>query len=100
MKPTISPLTQLPAWKALQAHYPQMSKRHLRDLFAEDTNRGERLVVDAIGVYFDYAKYRVTDETIDLLVQLAEESGLRDRIEAMFRGDKNNQTERNVRSCT
>src|SRR5208282_3387195 len=68
--------------------------RHLRTLFAEDPKRGERLVVEAAGLYFDYSKHRVTDETIRLLLALAEEAGLRGRIDAMFRGDKINLTER------
>ncbi len=87
-------LTERPAWKALQAHYDQIHSRHLRTLFAEDPKRGERLVVEAAGLYFDYSKHRVTDETIRLLLALAEEAGLRGRIDAMFRGDKINLTEK------
>ena len=87
-------LTDRPAWKALEAHYPKIQELHLRDLFADDAKRGERLAMDAVGIYFDYSKHRVTDETLTLLVQLAEESGLRDRMEAMFRGDKINVTEK------
>ncbi len=90
---TASPLTARPAWKALQAHYNQVHSRHLRTLFAEDPKRGERLVVEAAGLYFDYSKHRVTDETLRLLLALAEEAGLRGRIDAMFRGDRINLTE-------
>ncbi len=87
-------LTERPAWKALQAHYNQIHSRHLRALFDEDPKRGERLAVEAAGLYFDYSKHRVTDETIRLLLALAEEAGLRGRIDAMFRGDKINVTEK------
>jgi glucose-6-phosphate isomerase len=86
-------LTARPAWKALAAHAQQIQPRHLRQLFAEDPTRGERMAVDAVGLYLDYSKNRVTDETLRLLLQLAEESGLRARIDAMFRGDKINLTE-------
>jgi glucose-6-phosphate isomerase len=89
----IAPLTERPAWKALQAHLEQIRATSLRDLFAQDPTRGERLAVEAAGFYFDYSKHRVTDETLRLLLQLAEESGLRARIEAMFRGEKINITE-------
>jgi glucose-6-phosphate isomerase len=81
------------AWKALAAHYTQIRHRHLRELFAADAQRGERLTAEAVGLYLDYSKNRVTDETVTLLVQLAEESGLRARIDAMFRGEKINRTE-------
>ena len=87
------PLTQRPAWKALQAHYQQIHPLHLRQLFAEDPLRGERFVVDALGIYLDYSKNRITDETIRLLVNLADECGLRQRIEAMFNGEIVNVTE-------
>jgi glucose-6-phosphate isomerase len=87
-------LTQRPAWKALEAHYREVRKLHLRDLFAADAGRGERLTVDALGLYFDYSKNRITDETLALLVQLAKESGLQARIDAMFRGEKINVTEK------
>src|SRR5271166_2142667 len=87
-------LTKRPAWKALQAHYEQIHSRHLKALFAEDPKRGERLVVEAAGLYFDYSKHRVTDETLRLLLALADEAGLRGRIDAMFRGDKINVTEK------
>ncbi len=86
-------LRELPAWKALEAHYRQVRERHLRELFSVDPNRGERLAAEGVGLYLDYSKHRLTDETIKLLVQLAEEAGLRDRIDAMFRGDKINVTE-------
>jgi glucose-6-phosphate isomerase len=81
------------AWKALAAHYKQVSKLHMRTLFAKDPNRGERLTMEAIGLYLDYSKNRVTDETLRLLIRLAEQSGLRARIDGMFRGDKINITE-------
>src|ERR1700689_2446152 len=89
----IQPLTQRNAWKALQAHYTKVRELHLRQLFAEDPKRGERMTVEAVGLFLDYSKNRVTDETLKLLIQLAEESGLRERIDAMFRGDKINITE-------
>ena len=91
---TIAPLTQRLAWQALEAHYPKVQALHLRQLFADDPTRGERLTTEAIGIYFDYAKHRITDETLTLLLQLAAESGLRSRIDAMFRGDKINVTEK------
>ncbi|HEY1852024.1 MAG TPA: glucose-6-phosphate isomerase [Candidatus Binataceae bacterium] len=87
-------LTELPAWKALSAHYEQLRNVHLRKLFADDPKRGESLAVTAEGFYFDYSKHRVTAETMRLLISLANESGLRDRIDAMFRGDKINVTEK------
>jgi len=90
---SLEPLTNRKAWKALQTHYETVRKYHLRALFAEDAGRGERMAVEAAGIYFDYSKNRATDETIQLLLQLAEESGLRPRIEAMFRGEKINVTE-------
>jgi glucose-6-phosphate isomerase len=82
-----------PAWTSLQKHYREMEGLHLRQLFAEDRKRGERLAVEAAGIYLDYSKNRITDETLKLLLQLARESGLRDRIDAMFRGDKINVSE-------
>ncbi|MBK9709973.1 MAG: glucose-6-phosphate isomerase [Kouleothrix sp.] len=88
-----TPLTERPAWAALAAHYDQIRDVHLRELFAADPRRGERLTAEAAGLYLDYSKHRVTDETIRLLVQLAEESGLRERIDAMFGGQKINVTE-------
>jgi glucose-6-phosphate isomerase len=94
MRSTIlAPLTHRPEWAALKAHYQEIKQLHLRDLFAPDPRRGERLTAEAAGLYFDYSKHRVTDGTLDLLVQLAELSGLRDHIEAMFRGDYINLTE-------
>jgi glucose-6-phosphate isomerase len=87
------PLTQLTAWKALDAHFQQIRHVHLRKLFADDPKRGERFSQEAIGIYLDYSKNRVTEETLRLLIQLAEESGLRQHIDAMFRGDKINVTE-------
>jgi glucose-6-phosphate isomerase len=93
MTATLAPLSARPAWKALEAHYQQVRQLHLKQLFADDPRRGERLTVEAVGLYLDYSKNRVTDETLKLLLQLAEESGLRDRLDAMFRGDKINVTE-------
>ena len=90
---TQTPLTQRPQWKALQAHYQQVKTLHLRTLFADDPTRGERLTVEAVGLYFDYSKHRVTEETITLLIALAEACGLRQRIDAMFQGEKINSTE-------
>ncbi len=87
------PLTKRPAWKALNAHYKKVQSLHLRTLFADDPKRGERLTAEATGIYLDYSKNRITDETLRLLVQLAEESGLRERIDAMFCGEKINITE-------
>ena len=88
-----TPLTQRPAWQALQAHYQAIRSFHLRDLFTDDPQRGERFAVEAEGLYVDYSKHRITDETMRLLLQLAAECGLRERIDAMFRGDKLNPTE-------
>ena len=85
--------TERPAWKALAAHFQQVRNRHLRQLFAEDPERGERLTAEAVGIYLDYSKNRITDETLTLLLQLAEQSGLRARIDAMFRGEKINVSE-------
>jgi len=87
------PLSQRQAWKALQAHHTKIKELHLRQLFADDPKRGERLTAEAAGLFLDYSKNRITDETLKLLIQLAEESGLRGRMEAMFRGDKINITE-------
>jgi glucose-6-phosphate isomerase len=87
------PLTARRSWKALQAHQEKIRELHLRELFVDDTTRGERLIAEAVGIYLDYSKNRVTDETLALLCRLAEESGLRERIDAMFRGDKINLTE-------
>ena len=87
-------LTTSAAWKALEAHYQNIQELHLRKLFAGDATRGERMAVEAVGIYLDYSKHRITDETVTLLLQLAEESGLRAHIAAMFRGDKINLTEK------
>ena len=87
------PATERPAWKALEAHFQRVRKLHLRDLFEDDPRRGESFKAEAAGIYLDYSKNRITSETLQLLVLLAEESGLRERIEAMFRGDKINVTE-------
>jgi glucose-6-phosphate isomerase len=92
MAPTPS-LTKRPAWKALTDHFQALGKRHLRQLFADDPKRGERLTAEAVGVFLDYSKNRVTDDTVKLLVQMANECGLKQRIDAMFRGDKINVTE-------
>ena len=87
------PLTQRPAWKALAAHHKKIAGKHLRELFAKDPKRGERFTASAAGLFLDYSKNRVTDETLKLLIKLAEESGLKARIEAMFTGEKINITE-------
>src|ERR1039458_7340648 len=87
-------LTDRPSYQALEAHYQQIHQRHLRDLFAEDAGRGERMRAAAAGLWLDYSKNRITDETLRLLLALAEECGLRARIDAMFRGDKINVTEK------
>ena len=89
----VAPLTQLPAWKALTSHYEQAQKFQLKQLFADDPERGERLTAEAAGLFLDYSKNRVTDETLKLLFQLAEESDLAGRREAMFSGEKINTTE-------
>ncbi|HEV8003620.1 MAG TPA: glucose-6-phosphate isomerase [Planctomycetaceae bacterium] len=89
----LAPLRQRPAWQALETHYEAVRNRHLRDLFAEDPKRAEKLSLEAIGVFLDYSKNRLTDETLRLLLELADQSGLRERIDAMFRGDKINTTE-------
>src|ERR1700755_881021 len=86
--------TKQSAWIALASHYKVVSKLHLRQLFAGEPQRGQRMALEAVGLYLDYSKNRVTDETLKLLLQLAEESGLRARIEAMFNGEKINITER------
>ena len=88
-----APLTRRPEWAALNEHFRRLKDIHLRQLFAADPTRGERLATEAVGFYFDYSKHRITDETIRLLVQLAEACGLRQRIDAMFRGDRINHTE-------
>ena len=90
---SVPPLRERPAYKALERHHAQIANLHLRDLFAEDPGRGERLVAEAAGLYLDFSKNRVTDETLRLLVDLAEESGLPERREAMFRGEHINVSE-------
>jgi glucose-6-phosphate isomerase len=82
-----TPLRQRPAWKALEQHHREIGERHLRELFAEDPGRGERLAAGAVGLYLDYSKNRVTDETLALLIQLAQESQVEERRDAMFRGE-------------
>ena len=86
-------VTQRPAWQALAAHYQQIKDVHLRTLFAQDAQRGERFTIEAMGLYLDYSKHRLTAETLQLLLNLAKASDLRERIDAMFRGDKINLTE-------
>src|SRR5215469_16043773 len=86
--------TKASAWKALGSHYKEASELHLRQLFAHDPKRGQRMAVEAVGLYLDYSKNRITNETVKLLLQLAEESGLRARIDAMFAGEKINITEK------
>ena len=93
MTQSITPLKQLPAWKALEAHATALKSTHLRQLFADDATRGERLNAEAAGIFLDYSKHRITGETLKLFAQLADESGLKARIDAMFRGDKINITE-------
>src|SRR5437016_8444795 len=90
---TMQSLVERPSWRALEKHFQAIQHMHLRTLFADDPTRGERLTAEAVGIYLDYSKNRVTDETLTLLRRLAEESGLRERIDAMFRGDKINRTE-------
>jgi glucose-6-phosphate isomerase len=92
--PGLEPLTKRKAWKKLLTHYKKIHQTHLRDLFAGDPLRGERMTAEAEGIFLDYSKNRITDETLKLLVRLAEESELRSRIDAMFRGDKINVTEK------
>jgi glucose-6-phosphate isomerase len=93
-KGTDRPLTARPAWKSLQGHFQRIREQHLRQLFAADTERGKRMTAEAEGIFLDYSKNRVTDETLQLLLKLAEESNLHSRIDAMFRGDKINVTEK------
>ena len=87
------PLRDLPVWKALEEHHREIRDLHLRRIFAEDPLRGTRLTVEAAGLYLDYSKHRVTDETLGLLLRLAADRGLAERIEAMFTGQKINVTE-------
>jgi glucose-6-phosphate isomerase len=93
MNATIRSLTERQAWKSLAAHCQKVRELHLRKLFTDDPKRGERMTVEAVGLYLDYSKNRITDETLKLLLQLAEEAQLRERIDAMFRGEKINVTE-------
>jgi glucose-6-phosphate isomerase len=93
MSKSIPPLVDRPAWTALQAHHKQVAPMHMRKLFADDPKRGERLTLEAAGLYLDYSKNRITDESMALLVQLAEQSGLRERIDAMFAGERINVSE-------
>ena len=93
MTKQIAPLAERQAWNALEAHYKNVRELHLRKLFADDPKRGERMTAEAVGLYLDYSKNRITDETLKLLLQLADESGLRERIDAMFQGEKINITE-------
>jgi glucose-6-phosphate isomerase len=91
--PSVPPLRERPAWKALEQHYGEIQGKHLRELFAADDTRGERLVAEGAGLFLDYSKNRITDETVPLLVALAEQSGLAERIEAMFAGEHINVSE-------
>jgi len=91
-KPSV-PLRERPAWQALERHHAEIASVHLRELFAQDPTRGERFAVEVEGLYLDYSKNRITDETLRLLLQLAEQSGLRQRIDAMFRGERINVSE-------
>ena len=91
--PSVRPLRDRPAWKALEKHYDELRGKHLRELFADDAGRGERLVAEGAGLYLDYSKNRITDETVGLLAALAEQSGLAYRIEAMFTGERINVSE-------
>ena len=88
-----TPLRQRPAWKALEQHYAEIRGLHLRELFADDPGRAERLAAEAAGLYLDYSKNRVTDETLRLLISLAQESDLEERRDMMLRGDRINVSE-------
>src|SRR5215472_4209342 len=92
-KSFIRTLTQRPGWKALIAHHQKIRNATLRELFAADPKRGQRLRAESVGLFLDYSKNRITDQTLKLLLQLARESGLRSRIDAMFSGEKINITE-------
>ncbi|MBV9689825.1 MAG: glucose-6-phosphate isomerase [Ktedonobacteraceae bacterium] len=94
MSVSLTSLTQRPAWKALEEHYQNIRHLHLRTLFAEDTERGKRFACEGVGIYFDYSKNRITDETLRLLLELARSAALRERIDAMFQGEKINITEK------
>src|ERR1051326_445293 len=93
MKTKVKPLTKRPVWKALAAHHKRIRKLHLRDLFAKDPKRGQRMTAEAAGLFLDYSKNRITDQTLKLLFRLAKESRLEERREAMFKGEKINITE-------
>lgn len=100
--PASAPLRQLPAWKQLEAHFQKLKSLHLKQLFAQDAKRGEKFALEAAGIYLDYSKNRITDETLSLLLQLAQQSGLRAHIDAMFRGDAINVSENaphSIRRC-
>jgi len=92
--PVSAPLRQRPAWAQLEAHFQKLKSLHLKQLFAQDPKRGEKFALEAAGIYLDYSKNRITDETLSLLLQLAQESGLRAQIDAMFRGDAINVSEK------
>ena len=94
MTDSMLPLTERPAWKALEAHYQDVRELHLRKLFGNDAPSGEHMTAEAVGFYLDHSKKRIIDETLKLLLQLAEESGLRARIDARSRGEKINLTEK------
>ena len=87
-------LTHHPAWKELEAHFTEIRDQHLRDLFATDPQRGSRMTLEGTGIYLDYSKNRITDRTLQLLLELAKEIGLQTRIDAMFNGEKINSTEK------
>ena len=93
MAASVKPLPEPKAWRILEQHHDYIRELQLRQLFADDPKRGERFTVQAAGIFLDYSKNRITDETVKLLLQLAEQAGLRERIDAMFRGDKINITE-------
>lgn len=93
MTTPLQSIASRPIWKALEAHHRQIRTLHLRKLFTDDPKRGERFTTEAVGLYLDYSKNRITGETLKLLLQLAEECGLRARIDAMFRGERINLTE-------
>src|SRR5260370_37065919 len=92
MTTTLIPLSERPAWKALEAHSQQTQGKQLKQLFAEDPSRGERFTAETGGIFLDYSKNPITDERVKLLIQLAEEFGLRARVDAMFRGGKSKYT--------
>ena len=93
MAPATKAITGHPAWRALEIHQRAIRDKHLRELFSDDPNRGERMRAEAVGIYLDYSKNRITEETLRLLFDLADAVDLRGRIEAMFRGNKINVSE-------